>query len=170
MDMKLTVLKASWPMTQDLWTLRWAAIQESEKEPVPPDQIARLQWETGGQLLDEKFLVIMAYHELEPVGYVSLTQGAVVGLHDKPGFIVVGWYVKPEHRRGPVAARLNLAVARVAADMKIDRIQGIVRNKAVGEMLKCHDFQQVGVVYERRLDSGRELRPEAGQEVHREAS
>jgi hypothetical protein len=150
--------------------MRWAAIKEAGDEPVEPSMIARLQWETSGQLIDEKFCVIMAYEGVTPVGYISVCQGHIAGLHDDTGLYVVGWYIKPEHRRGPVATRLSLSLVKTAADIGVRRIQGLVRSNPVGKMLECHGFKPVGTVYELEVGHGPELRPAAGQEVHREAS
>jgi len=168
--MSLTLRLGTWMDAHALWKLRWAAIKDSGDEPVDSSMIARLQWETNGQLVDEKFAVIIAYDGQEPAGYLSVCQGHLAGLHADQGFYVVGWYITPEHRKSGVATRLSMALMKLAAGMGVRRIQGLVRNKGVGKMLECHGFKPVGTVYELEVQRGRELRPEAGQEVHGEAS
>lgn len=166
--MSITLVKGSWHMSQDLWELRWAAMQEAGHKTEDADTIARIQWETSGQLLDEKFLVILAYDGLNPVGYISACHGNVAGLPDSHGLYVVGWYVRPEYRLGAATTRLVLSIARLAQENKVSRVQGIVANEAVGAMLAKHGFREVGTVYEWGGSRGRELRPEAGRQVHRE--
>jgi len=154
--MNLTLKTATHADIHDVWMMRlemqrWEPAPWSLRKDLSERSIAALHCQTMAWLLDANTCVFLVHHHEDPVGYIVLASGKLMGHGDGATVRVDGWYHRPGYDKA--GRMLAMAAGRLIKKAGIQFIQGCVleSNETMQEYLETHHFQPVGRIYQREV-------------------
>ena len=128
-----------------------------------------------GWCLDPSNVVLMAYDEAKPAGYMHLQMLPFVGSENSTIASSVGFYIRPEYRAGKATALLYRTARKVLQANRITHVQAVVltANRETTTLYESHGYEPVATIFQRDIravrpekDHGRELSSQEGQQGH----
>lgn len=106
-----------------------------------------------GWVLDGSAWVIMVYDGVNPVGYMHLQYLPFVGSENSTIASSVGFYIRPDYRRGRATILLYREARRVLLAGGATHVQAVVltANTETSTLYEAHGYEPVATIYQRDL-------------------